>query len=343
MRSPQRVLVIRRKAIGDVIVSLPVLRGLAERWPNSEIDFVVDEAAAEVVLESPWICRTLVYPGRTIREASKATALAATWRWLRALRAGRYDLVVDLMGTPQTALWSWWTRAPVRVGRARRGRAWAWTHPLPARGGSRFAGEVFLDALRILGDAPGPWVPAAPFPPLQWHGHASSRILLNPSATWSAKAWPLDSFAALGAALSERGHRVLVAWGPGEEAARDHIVRGSAGRVQALPATELRQLAEELCASELLITTDSGPKHLAVAQGVPTLTLFGSTNPAGWQPPLPEHRWLTHSVDCHPCDLRECPVAGHPCLDDLSPAVVEAAALAQLAWLRRNRTAPEEG
>jgi len=331
---PGRILVIRRKAIGDVLVSLPLVQGLADRWPGAAIDFVVDEAAAAVVFDIDLIDRVLVYPGREIRSAGWASAAVTTWDWLCGLRRGDYDLVIDLMGTPQTAAWSRWTGAPIRVGRARRGRAWAWTHRLPARGGSRFAGEVFLDALRILGVDPGPWKPTPAFADLRWQGPGSSTVMLNPSATWSAKAWPARCFAELGRSLRRRGHRVLVAWGPGEEESRDHIVRLSDGAVEALPPTDLRELCEQLCSSELLVTTDNGPKHLAVAHGVPTLTLFGSTNPQGWQPPLSRHRWLTHSVDCHPCDLRECPVAGHPCLDELASSTVEEAALAQLAWLR---------
>jgi heptosyltransferase-2 len=73
---------------------------------------------------------------------------------------------------------------------------------------------------------------------------------------------------------------------------------------------------------------------LAVALGLPTLTLFGSTDPRGWQPPGQLHRALFDAqLSCRPCDLKLCPVAGHPCLDALMPSsvLVEAKALLHAA------------
>jgi len=151
--------------------------------------------------------------------------------------------------------------------------------------------------------------------------------LLNPSASWSARAWPLEHFAKLARLLAENDIDVAVAWGPGEERARDRVLELAGGAARALPDTTLRELARTLNDFDLLITTDSGPKHIAVAQGTPTLTLFGSTAPAGWQPPGRLHAGLVNEVECHPCDLTECPVPGHPCLDELLPERVHACAL----------------
>ena len=150
-------------------------------------------------------------------------------------------------------------------------------------------------------------------------------MILNPSATWSAKAWPNEHFSQLSKVLTEQLNAdVLIAWGPGEEVVRDAIIDGSQGTARAIPATSLQELAVTLGSADLLVTTDSGPKHIAVAEGTPTLTLFGSTNPTDWQPQLPSHRFLTHEVDCHPCDLLVCPLPGHPCLGLLTPDRVAA-------------------
>jgi heptosyltransferase-2 len=195
----------------------------------------------------------------------------------------------------------------------------------------RFAGEEFLDWVRALGVEPGPWAPIPMARPAEtdagverWLRSAlpgvGPLVVLNPSATWPAKAWPLKYFAELSQLLVETaGAQVVVAWGPGEESARDTVVRLADGAARALPSTDLTTLAGFLAAADLVITTDSGPKHLAVAESTPTLTLFGSTDPRGWQPPGREHRWVSHDVPCRPCDLTECVVPGHPCLDDLRP------------------------
>jgi lipopolysaccharide heptosyltransferase II len=331
MKEPSRILVIRRKAIGDVMVSLPVLRALRKRWPEARIDFVVDRFVAPAVRDHPSLDRVLSYDRRLSGEGPLLRRSRATRMWLRRLRDQRYDLVLDLMGTPQTAIWTWVTGAPVRVGRQRRWRTWAYTRVLPRDPGVRFAGEVFLDWVRALGFEPSPWTPEALVRPVEVDEMVSAEmeihraagrpvVLLNPSASWSAKAWPWAHFGALARRLHEvLGAHVLVAWGPGEEAARDAVIRLGHGAARALPPTDLRSLAAWLAAVDLVVTTDSGPKHIAVGEGTPTLTLFGSTDPRGWQPPDPRHRWLSQDVPCRPCNLRDCTVAGHPCLDDLRP------------------------
>ena len=343
MIDPRRILVIRRKAIGDVLVSLDVLRGLRERWPRAEIHLVVDRFAAAVVADSPLLDGVIVYDRGEQSSGSPLRRLAALSAWLERLRGVRAELVLDLMGTPQTAIWARFTGASVVVGPAKRWRTWAYTHVVPPRTDAVFAGERFLDWLRALDVEPGPWRPQRVHfaradrerveGVLEARGVRDARlVLLNASATWPAKAWPLTSFAEVARRLRERGDvEVALAWGPGEEEAVDTIVRGSGGAVWPLPATTLVELAAWLDRAEVLVTTDSGPKHLAVAQGTATVTVFGSTDPRGWQPPGERHRALTHPVDCHPCNLLECPVPGHPCLDDLEPARVVESVLSLLA------------
>lgn len=342
-----RILLIRRKAVGDVLVSMAVAAELRRRYPHAHLGLVVDRFAAPAVEGSPLLDEVLVYDRAAMQRGHAVRRAVVALGWLRRLRRGRWDTVLDLMGTPQTALWAYSTGAPVRVGRSRRFRSWAYTLPLARpQGPPRFAGDVFLDWVRALGVADATWRPV-PIPRAdaveQTTGAsiarpatgAGPRIVLNASATWPAKAWPLPHFAALAGLLRSRlDATVLLAWGPGEEAARDWLVERAAGALTALPATDLVQLAAHLARVDLLITTDSGPKHIAVAEGTPTLTLFGSTDPRGWQPPGPRHDWITHEVACRPCDLTHCPVAGHPCLDLLLPDEVAQAAADFLVRLR---------
>jgi ADP-heptose:LPS heptosyltransferase len=78
----------------------------------------------------------------------------------------------------------------------------------------------------------------------------------------------------------------------------------------------------------MFVGTDCGPRHLAASLGVPTVTLFGPTDPVGWNPADPDHVSVRTALDFSPCDLANCPVPGHPCMTDLTPdlalrAVVE--------------------
>jgi ADP-heptose:LPS heptosyltransferase len=330
MNDPGSILIIRRRAIGDCIVSMDVARALRERWPAARIAFVVDRPAIDVVQGSAFVDEVLVYDRREFSTGSAWRRLRATLAWFERLRALRPDLVLDLLATPQTALWTAWTRAAIRVGPRMRQRTWAYNVHVEPETQKRFAGERFLDWVRALGIDPGPWRPQ-PLASVQTvladvevADGQRPLVLLNANATWPSKSWPAASFAELGRLLSPRCD-VRLAWAPGEEALRDRIVDASGGAVVALPPTTIAGLGAWAARARIVVSTDSGPKHLAVAMGTPTVTLFGSTDPRGWQPPGARHRVLTHPVDCHPCDLLDCPVDGHPCLDDLPAATVAAA------------------
>lgn len=332
---PARVLIIRRRAIGDCVVSIDVARAVREQWPDARIAFVVDRPALAAVEGSPFVDDVMVYDRRDYSSGPLHRRLGATWKWWARLRDLRADLVLDLLNTPQTAQWTWWTRATTRVGPRMRNRTWAYNVVVPDETEKIFAGERFLDWVRALGVDPGPWrphvLPAAQAEMTRVSPDRDGRplVLLNAGASWPAKAWPAGHFAAVGRRLGERCD-VRLAWAPGEEAIRDAIVDDAGGAVRSLPPTTIAELGAWTAHADLVVTTDSGPKHVAVAMGTPTLTVFGSTEPRGWQPPGPEHRYLTNPVDCHPCDLRECPVEGHPCLDGLEPAIVAAEAESML-------------
>ena len=330
---PQRILLIRRKAIGDVVVSLATARALRERWPLSRLEIVVDRMAADLLSSSPIFDEVLVYsppPGskRPFHD----------FAWGLKLHRRRYDLVLDLMGTPLTAWWTLVSGGKVRVGRQRRGRSWAYNLLLPVcQGVPRFAGEEFLDFSRAVGAEAEKWeavqvvaagdrLPRTPSP----EGNGAW-VILHAPATWSAKAWPVKHWGRLAKLLHARGiQRIEISWGPGEEKVRDAVLQASDGVAVAMPRVDLLESARRLSACDLLVAIDSGPVHLAVAGGTPTLTLFGSTDPRGWNAPIAGNRVLFHEVDCRPCNLKSCPVEGHPCLDQLQAEEVCEAALSML-------------
>lgn len=329
MNAPERILIIRRRAIGDCIVSMDVARALREQWPSAHIAFVVDRPAIDVVQGSDFVDEVVVYDRRDFSTGSPWRRLRATLVWLNRLRGMRPDLVLDLLATPQTAIWTTWTGAATRVGPRRRHRTWAYNVHVEPESRKRFAGERFLDWVRVLGIDPGEWRPQplasarAAMENVDRGEEPRPLVLLNANATWPSKGWPATSFAELGRLLSPRCD-VRLAWAPGEERLRDRIVDAADGGIVALPRTTIAELGAWAAQARVVVSTDSGPKHLAVAMGAPTVTLFGSTDPRGWQPPGARHRVLTHPVDCHPCDLLDCPVEGHPCLDELKPSTVAA-------------------
>ncbi|MHB8079718.1 MAG: glycosyltransferase family 9 protein [Candidatus Krumholzibacteriia bacterium] len=314
----RRILVIRRRALGDALVTLPAVLQLAAAFPGARIDLVVDRAYAALLAGLAPELTLLPWP----------PPADARPRWLARLRAAHYDLALDYLGSPRTAFWTALTGAPLRVGYELRGRGWAYNVRVPRnRDGATplaaFAGEAFLDPLRALGLAPPPWR-AAGAPTAAGAGRtpgAAPRIGLALGATWPAKGWPLAHAAELAALAAASGAVVLLVPGPGEARLAAEFA-AAAPTAQVAPPTTLVELAALLGTLDVLVATDCGARHLAAALEVPTVTLFGPTDPRGWNPADPRHVAARTGEPCSPCDLRTCPVAGHPCMTGLTGSLV---------------------
>jgi len=336
-RGVRRILAIRRKALGDALVTLPAVLRLAAAFPEAALDLVVDRPFAPLLAGLAPELRVVPWPPAGGRRPGV---------WTAQLRAARYDLVVDWLGSPRTALWTALSGAPLRVGYDLRLRGWAYNVRVPRdRTGAtplaQFAGEAFLDPLRALGFEVAPWLPAAARPPAgggaeyrawaaAWRAGAGPRVGLVLSATWSAKAWPVERAAELCRLAGGAGARVLLIPGPGD-AAVAAALGAAAPAVPHAPPTTLLELADLLATLDVLVGTDSGARHLATVLGVPTVTVYGPTDPRGWNPVHPERVAVRTGEACSPCDLTECPVPGHPCMTRLTGAMVWAKVQALLA------------
>ena len=327
----QRILLIRRQALGDALVTLPAVAAVREHWPNAKMDLVMDRPFAALLAGMVPDVDVLSYPP------------PAGSSWLRMLRSGNYDLVIDWLSTPRTALWTICTGAPLRVGYDLRRRWWAYNIRVPrnkevGENLRSFAGESFLDPLRAMGVRPQPWrsgiaadqthsfddgvVRADTLRWLDdWTGRSGPRLVIVMSATWSAKAWPAAHIRRLFDLMSEAGLNPVLVPGPGDEALSAELKPVLDPKFWA-PPTNLPELLRTLQVADLFVGTDCGVRHLAASLGVPTVTLFGPTDAGGWNPATPNHVSVRMDLDCSPCDLNVCPLSGHPCMTDLHPSMV---------------------
>lgn len=335
-RQFKRILLIRRKALGDTLVSMRAVLEVVRAWPDASVDLVIDRPFAPLLED---------LAGRTTAENRMRVVswpLPDGKPWLGFLRSGGYDLVIDWLGSPRTAVWAVLTGAATRVGFDLPRRRWAYNVKVPRnKSGERqlrgFAGEAFLDPLRCLGVEPGPWRDGfaegnAADPVMDglgaeyidwvngWEGTGAGLVMMM-SATWSAKGWPAQHAATLFTELRQRNLNPVIVTGPGDESL-EAALRPILPDDSIAPRTNLLELAHLLSRARAFVGTDCGPRHLAASLGVPTVTLFGPTDPVGWNPADPYHVSVRTAVECSPCNLADCPIQGHPCMTELSPAMV---------------------
>jgi ADP-heptose:LPS heptosyltransferase len=159
-------------------------------------------------------------------------------------------------------------------------------------------------------------------------------IGVHPAGTEATKRWPAERFAAAASELARRlGGTVVLCAGPGERPLADAVAARVQGPCRNLAGrTSLPVAGAVLERLAIFLTNDSGPAHVAYALGVPSVTIFGGTDPVRWGPSedARQHRTLAHPAPCRPCAGDRCPI-GYACLAGVTVAEVVAAALDLLA------------
>ena len=338
---PRRILIVRLGAIGDVARVLPMLAGLRRRFPDSEIDWVVQSKAADLLEGHPEIARLWVVPFRSWR----AAFTRAAWRLRRAMRARGYDLVLDFQGMIKGAVWAVAAGGPaVRVGWGpghSQNLAWLWYHGIRKPPGRRvnrhLRHRVLVDWLGVP-DVPAtrPALDPAPGGPV---ASFLARIAAEPrpwivvwpgsSRTGSHKRWQPGRLREAATAIRGRtGGTLLVGWGPAE---KEEALALAAEIPDALPIppTTIPELTLLLARADLYVGMDTGPMHVAALVGTPAVGVFGRSDPQihGPAPHLPARavagpearEWKTRAR------------RGLPPFEDPDPAAVVEAALDLLA------------
>jgi heptosyltransferase-3 len=321
--SLRRVLVVKLRHHGDVLLASPVFSVLAARAPQAEIDALVYADTRDMLAGHPAVARI-----HTIdREWKRQGPLAQGRReaaLFSQLRERRYQLIVHLTDHWRGAwlaqlLRPRWSVAPARPG-------WAWKasfshrYALP-KGTPRHTVESNLDALRRVGlypiedekrlvMVPGPESEVRVDALLAKHGLASKGFLhVHPTSRWLFKAWTDERNAQLLQLLARDGHRLVLTGAP--DAREQAIVKRILDRAGA-PVTDLsgqlslRDLGALAARARLFFGVDSAPMHIAAAMGTPVVALFGPSGEHEWGPWMVEHRVVTSAHPCRPCGNDGC-------------------------------------
>jgi ADP-heptose:LPS heptosyltransferase len=247
---------------------------------------------------------------------------------IRQVREKKYDLIIDLFSNPRSAIITRLSGARFRAGFPFRWRKYAYNIIIPPRAGNIHNIDFNLDALRRL-DIPvlhfQPYFPlegwAKQFAAEWFRGEnldGKQVVGLNPSGGWYTKRWGLEHYARLGDLIGQRyGASIIVLWGPGEEDDARFIQQRMKIPAQVIPKTTLSQLGAIIHRCAFIVSNDSGPMHIAASLGIPTLGIFGPTNPLQQGPYGINHRWVRNEeLDCLECSLTACPI-GNICMTQL--------------------------
>jgi heptosyltransferase-2 len=339
--------------IGDAVMATPALRVLGAHFPDARLVSVCKPYIAGLLEGSPWATRQIHLDSRGPWSMRWP---AVAWRLARE----RIDVAILFPNSFRPALVAWLANCRRRVGFVRYGRGLLLTdklHPRRGPGGRRGPSPIIDDynwlVERLGCPAPGYRMElftttrdeAAADAVWQTAGFTGQTevVCLNPGAAFgAAKQWPAESFATLARHLvDQRGSGVLILCGPSERnLARQIAASAARPGVHTLADHSVSLGLTKACIRrcDLLVTTDSGPRHFAAAFGVPVVTLFGPTHIAWTETYYPRAIHLQKQVPCGPCQLRVCPL-DHQCMKLLTPDQVFRTTEAMLARFARRRAA----
>jgi lipopolysaccharide heptosyltransferase I len=345
--NPQRILIIKPSAIGDIVHALPVLNLVRRRWPAARISWLVTPVCSGLLEGHPLLDEVILFDRKRWGGMWKSPRLFGEWRrFTGELRERRFDLVLDLQGLFRSGWLSWKTGAPVRVGfaNAREFAPLFYSHRVPIETPEQHAIERYVKLARFIGCEEGPVeFPFATTDADREHvrdllsnsglrtqdsGLARYAVLL-PGTNWETKRWPTEKFAGMVAPLRERfGLVSVLAGGPDAGAMASRIP----GAIDLTCKTTLKQLTALLERADLVVANDSGPMHIASALGRPLVTPFGPTNPVRTGPFRRMDSVIRLDIACSPCYSRHC--SHQSCLRGLEVEPVVRLAGEQIVKLR---------
>lgn len=319
--------------IGDVAMATPTLRALRHQFPQAKLIGVIRPYAQEVLAGTPFLDQTILW------DHHGPSGAACSWRTFRTLQQERIDTWAVLRNSISSAAMARLSGGRRVVGYSYPLRRYLLTEALqPPRQNGKLvpisAVDYYLRIAEHLGcTSSSRELQLATLPHDEglvdhiWRHHrlpeGKFTIGLNVGGAYgSAKRWPVEHATELARRLAhEQGLGVLILCGPKErDAAREMVSAAQHPLVRSLAdePISIGLIKAAVRRLRLLVTTDSGPRHLAAGLGTPTITLFGSTDPTWGENYQTQAIKLRLDMDCSPCGKRTCPLGHHRCMQDLS-------------------------
>lgn len=300
--SIQRILIVKLRHHGDMLLVTPVINTLQQNYPQAQIDVLLYKETQDMLASHPALKNIFVIDRQWKKQGTKAH-LRHELNLIRQLKGQGYDLVVNLADQWRSAIIARLTGARIRLGfdfPKRRGFLWrhCHTHLVPVSDHARLhTVEQNLSLLQPLGLPALSHQVTMSYPPQDWQtceqllrqqGISGDYIVVQPTSRWFFKCWSEEKMAATVSALQADGHRLVITSGP-DTKEREMVERILAlcppqGIVSLAGQLTLRQLAALIDHAKLFIGVDSVPMHMAAALQTPCIALFGPSKLVFWRP-----------------------------------------------------------
>jgi len=340
-RRPRKILLLRLRRIGAIVMTTPAVAMLKRILPDSDLTYLVERPYSRLIEGLPFVDRVLAVPAKQDRRSFLGL--------LRRVRRERFDAVLDFHGGPRASWITAFSGAGLKIGFAIKGKAFLYDRRVPRslERGALHSVLSHASLVRALGipfaddDLPAYQLPEATagerarLDALQAElGLENGRFFVQHIGAGNTfRDWGEDHHLRLAEALAARpGFRVALIGGEADRERQSRIIdrTGADGRVAGL-AGRLNLIEMRLLMSRaaLFVGPDSGPMHVAASTEVPLVALFGPTLPAHFAPWRTEGRavLLQKDLACRPCPQRVCVTSDYRCLMSITPDEVIQACL----------------
>ena len=320
-----KMLVIKPSSLGDVIHALPFLKSIKDTFPEARVDWVISRDLIGLIEDNPLINRIHIIDKESWKRMGNLyKSLSEILSLRKTLRTEHYDLVVDLQGLLRSGIIAHFASASKTIGfaDAREGSRLFYDEHIPIHGISH-AVDRCLEAARMLGAE----VKSAECPLSvnvdirrkikELIGNDDEYIIIAPSARWQSKRWPAAYFASL---ISKLTIQCIVIGSKDDMGLVKQIVTETTGNaVNFCGRTDLKELVALISGSRAVVSNDSGPMHIAAALDIPTIALFGPTDPEKTGPyglqSNKKMKVIRADIPCSPCRTKDC--ADLICMDNI--------------------------
>ncbi len=304
----KKLLIIRPRFIGDVLLSTPLVRALKAGLPGTKISYLAEKASLEVLKNNPYLDELI-----TLERGNLADNLLM----IKNIRKRRFDAVIDTFGNPRSALLTLLSGAKVRIGWEHRGRKYAYTHFVNSDGKpgdaidtynrvGRLFGIINYEKTTVLKLSINERKSADKFMKLSMFDSGKPVIGIHPGASWPAKMWPAEKFAALADKLIAEGRQVIIFSGPKDRVIGAKVLMLMEKKAVFADNLPLRLFSAVVSRLDGFISNDNGAMHIAGAFNIPLVGIFGPGDPDVWFPYETKAVWLKKIMPCWPCRKDSC-------------------------------------